>query len=112
MAKDLATMEHSNPSGNASIHDVSDPGRRVVLRGRADTTLASLLGALPAVAASDTKLGFKAIPPGLGDKLVVPDGYVAQAIAAWGEPRPRSTTRGARWLACKPAPSAWLRRRA
>ena len=32
------------------------------------------------------KLGFKGIAPGAGDALVVPPGYVATALAAWGEP--------------------------
>ena len=30
--------------------------------------------------------GFKPIAPGAGDRLVVPEGYRAQVIAAWGEP--------------------------
>ena len=33
MAKDFAAMEDSNRSANPSIHDVSDPARRLVLRG-------------------------------------------------------------------------------
>ena len=31
MAKDFAAMEDSNRSANPSIHEVSDPARRVVL---------------------------------------------------------------------------------
>ena len=91
MAKDFDSMEDSNRSSNPSIHDVSDPARRVVLRAGATAALISLLAPLagcasPGAAASGPRLGFKAIPAGVGDKLVVPDGYVAQAIAAWGEP--------------------------
>ena len=33
MSKDFATMEHSNPSTNPSIHDLSQPSRRVILKG-------------------------------------------------------------------------------
>jgi secreted PhoX family phosphatase len=31
-------------------------------------------------------LSFKPVPPGFGDRLIVPEGYNAQVIAAWGEP--------------------------
>ena len=91
MAKDFSLMEDSNRSSNPSIHDVSDPQRRIVLRGGAMAAALSLLGPLAGcasmgAAASGPKLGFKGIPVGVGDKLVVPDGYVATAIAAWGEP--------------------------
>ena len=33
MAKDFSTMEDSNRSANPSIHEVSDPARRTVIRG-------------------------------------------------------------------------------
>ena len=33
MAKDFSLLEHSNRSTNPSIHDVSNPARRIVLRG-------------------------------------------------------------------------------
>ena len=35
------TMENSNRSSNPTIHDVSDPGRRIVLRGALGSTRAS-----------------------------------------------------------------------
>jgi hypothetical protein len=57
MARDFVAMEDSNRSSNPSIHGVGAP-----------------------------KIAFKPIPPGMGDKLVVPEGDVAKAIAAWGEP--------------------------
>ncbi len=91
MAKDFNTLEDSNRSSNPSIHEVSDPARRSVLRGAAAASLASLLAPLAGCAAmagtaSGPRLGFKGIPIGTGDALVVPEGYVARAIAAWGEP--------------------------
>ena len=84
-------MEDSNHSFNPSIHDVSDPKRRIVLRSGAFAAVLSLIGPFAACAslgekASGPKLGFKGIPIGLGDRLVVPEGYIATAIAAWGEP--------------------------
>ena len=93
MAKDFSAMEDSNRSSNPSIHAVSDPARRVVLRGGAATALVALLAPMAGcavsagtAAASGPRLGFTGIPPGAGDTLVVPEGYVARAIAAWGEP--------------------------
>jgi secreted PhoX family phosphatase len=91
MPKDFASMEDSNRSANPSIHDVSDPARRTVLRGAAGlsaaTLFAPLLGcATPGAGSSGPLLGFKSIPATGADTLVVPDGYVAEAIAPWGEP--------------------------
>jgi secreted PhoX family phosphatase len=100
MAKDFAAMEHSNPSTNPSIHDVSDPARRVVLRGGAAAAVAALLApmagcALPQSASKGPTLGFKGIPPGIGDKLVVPDGYVAT------RPSPPGASRSAFPATCR-----------
>ena len=91
MAKDFETMEDSNRSSNPSIHDVSNPSRRLLLQSGAMGAMAALLAPLAACSsvgpfAAGPKLGFQGIAIGDGDKLVVPDGYVATAIAAWGEP--------------------------
>ncbi len=92
MPKDFTTMENSNPSSNPSIHDVSLVDRRTVLGAGAFSGLAALLAPFAsltgcaAVGVAGPKLGFKSIPVGMGDKLVVADGYIAKAIAAWGEP--------------------------
>ena len=89
MAKDFSTMEDSNCSGNLSIHDVIATSRRNFLKSGATVSLASLmapLSACAALASSQSKLGFKAIPAGMGDKLVVPEGYTATPIAPWGDP--------------------------
>ncbi len=90
MAKDFETMELSNGSLNPSIHDVSDPARRLWVQGGLAALAAGVLGPLlPAcagVGGGGPLLGFKAIPAASNDTLVVPEGYVARAIAAWGEP--------------------------
>jgi len=102
MAKDFSTMEDSNRSPNPSIHDVSDPARRTVLRGGLGSLAGGLLAPLgilsaaglqgcaaPGMAAtggSGPLIGFKGIPAVATDTLVVPQGYVAEVIAAWGEP--------------------------
>jgi secreted PhoX family phosphatase len=94
MAKDFASMEDSNTSANPDIHSVSDPQRRIWVQGGlaalATGALGPWLGGCAATggaaSAGGPLLGFKAVPADSTDKLVVPDGYVAEAIAAWGEP--------------------------
>ncbi|MGH8803275.1 MAG: PhoX family protein [Polaromonas sp.] len=94
-SKDFDTMEDSNRSSNPSIHEVSDPARRTVLRGglglAAIALYAPLVGCASAVGREAPKavvpeIGFKGVPVGGSDTLVVPEGYIAEAIAAWGEP--------------------------
>ncbi len=93
MAKDYSQMENSNRSGNPSIHDVSEPSRRLVLKGGAATALAGwlapLAASLPGCAAglgSGAALGFTSVPPSTADTVVVPPGYSTQVLAPWGEP--------------------------
>jgi len=43
------------------------------------------LSALPGLSGG-ASLGFKAVPPSTEDRIVVPAGYAAQPLAAWGEP--------------------------
>ncbi len=94
MAKDFSTMEDSNRSSNLSIHDISVPSRRTILRGGLGTALDGLLAPLAAVSLhgcattseGGTLLGFKGIPVSVADKITVPEGYMAEVIAAWGEP--------------------------
>ena len=93
MAKDFSTMEDSNRSSNPSIHEVSDPSRRTILRGGLGATLSSLLAPLGAASLTACAsmgggplLGFKAVGISTADKITVPEGYIAEVIAAWGEP--------------------------
>jgi uncharacterized protein len=97
MAKDFETMEDSNRSSNPTIHEVSDPSRRTVLRGTlglaASALYAPLVTGCAASAATQEApkalvpaIGFKGIAIDESDKLVVPEGYVASVIAPWGEP--------------------------
>jgi len=96
MAKDFSTMEDSNSSLNPSIHEVSDPRRRRLLQGGLAGTVTGLLAPLSGVAAlagcatttagGGPLLGFKSVPVSTADTIVVPEGYSAQVIAAWGEP--------------------------
>jgi uncharacterized protein len=79
MAKDFDLMEDSNRSANPSIHEVSDPGRRVfVLGGIGALTIGALSPWLPrrAVAADGRLplLGFKPVPVSEKDRVLVPEG--------------------------------------
>ena len=93
MAKDFSTMEDSNRSSNPTIHEVSVPSRRIVLRGGLGAALGGLLAPLATVTlpgcastGGGSLLGFKGIAVSVADKITVPDGYMAEVIAAWGEP--------------------------
>jgi len=93
MAKDFSHMEDSNCSSNPSIHEVSNPGRRTVLRGGLGALVGGLfaplaVGSLSACAtmgAGNTSLGFKSVPLSTADTITVPEGYSYQVIAPWGE---------------------------
>jgi uncharacterized protein len=93
MAKDFSAMESSNCSSNPSIHSVSKPSRRTVLQAGAGAVASALLAPFLTSCASTAnptftgpRIGFKAIPIDITDRLVVPEGYVATALAQWGEP--------------------------
>ena len=82
-------MEDSNRSSNRSIHEVIETSRRAFLKSGAVVSLASVMAPLAGCAVlsgPSNKLGFKPIPVGMGDKLVVPEGYTAIPLAPWGEP--------------------------
>jgi len=86
----------SNLSGNPTMYDVvaARISRRSVLGGGLATAaltitggVAALLRAVPAAAqqASDL-LGFEGIPTSIEDQVVVPPGYRARVLIAWGDP--------------------------
>jgi len=93
MAKEFERMEDSNRSTNPTIHEVSDPARRVVLLGGIGALtvgalapwLAGRAAAAPA-AGGRPLIGFKSVPVSEKDTVVVPEGYEAVDFAAWGEP--------------------------
>jgi secreted PhoX family phosphatase len=87
----------SNPSGNRHFRDVLS--RRALFKGGTVVGAAAFLTAGPG-SASDTAapggrrpgapgkglLGFKAVPAGTADAIVVPEGYSAQVLIPWGTP--------------------------
>ena len=95
MSKDFASMEDSNRSANPSIHEVSDPARRVVVRGGlgaallgplAGLGLASCRTATEVTAPAGPRLGFASVPASPDDRVSVPAGYVATPFLPRGEP--------------------------
>jgi secreted PhoX family phosphatase len=91
MPKDFSTMEDSNRSSNPHLHQLSDPARRTLLRGGAGAAVTGLLGGLAGCAITEPTpatplLGFKSVPVSTADTVSVPEGYVAQVLAPWGEP--------------------------
>jgi len=83
------TIEDSNRSGNPDIHALSDPRRRVVLKGGVGAGLSALLAPLVAACAGPSRaprISFKAVATSTADAVLVPEGYSATPIAAWGEP--------------------------
>jgi len=89
MGNDFDAMEDSNRSSNPSIHDVSSPERRLLVCGGLGAVLGGVLGPLVGCATparTAASFGFKSVPVGVADAVVVPEGYTAQALAAWGEP--------------------------
>jgi len=93
MPKDFSTMEDSNRSSNPSIHELSDPARRILLRGGFGLATLPFLAPLggcvgqPGIASTPApQLGFTGVPPSTADRVIVPPGYTAGVIAPWGEP--------------------------
>lgn len=97
MAKDFDLMENSNRSANPTIHEVSDPARRILVRGALASAAASLLGggllagcaspSYPAKAAALGRgIGFASVPMRDVDDVLVPPGYTARVLNRWGDP--------------------------
>ena len=83
----------SNTSSNRTFHDVLQIrlSRRRLLAGGLVTAGLGLVGAarfggLRPAAAQSPLLGFTGVPMSSADSLVVPRGYVARALYAWGDP--------------------------
>ena len=84
-------VEDSNPSSTPTIHDICAASRRTVLQGGLGAALGGvfapwLAGCASASAGAAPLLGFRSVPVSQADAVVVPEGYVAQVIAPWGEP--------------------------
>ena len=93
MAKDFSRMEDSNRSTNPSIHEMSSPTRRLLLRGGLGGVAAGLLGGLggcaslgQGTASAGRGIGFASVPMRAVDQVVVPAGYTASVLYRWGDP--------------------------
>lgn len=95
MAKDFDGMEDSNRSANPSVHELSHPLRRVILRGALGVGAAGLLAPLSAgctaggasAGGPGRSIGFRsvAMPAAVTDTLTVPSGYTARVLYRWGD---------------------------
>jgi secreted PhoX family phosphatase len=93
-------MEDSNRSANPTIHEVSDPTRRIFVRGGlaaaatglfAPFALGTLAGCMTTGGAGNPaglgrRIGFKSVPMAAVDRVAVPEGYTAQVLYRWGDP--------------------------
>ena len=90
-------MSPSPPPSADNTTLPADTTRRVWLQGSLGLTLALSFASLSGCASpldsrasslggAPPKLGFKSIPPSTADAIQVPEGYVAEAIAPWGDP--------------------------
>ena len=104
-------LDDDNRSPNLSIHEVSDPARRTVLRhtglaglaglfapwltsgcaqaqvtSPTSTTAATSAASTPATVLPRVRLGFKSVGPSRTDTLRLAEGYAATVLAPWGEP--------------------------
>jgi hypothetical protein len=93
MAKDFLRMEDSNRSSNLTIHQVSDPSRRVFVRGSLAVAVTGALAPMLAGcaasgpgAATGPRIGFRSVAVSTADAVTVPEGYVATPAFLWGEP--------------------------
>ena len=87
----------SNRSNNPSFEEIIEArlSRRGFLGGSLAATatialggVSALLKAVPAAAQKNGEplLGFQSIPISTADSVVVPDGYTAEVLIAWGDP--------------------------
>jgi secreted PhoX family phosphatase len=86
----------SNPLTNETFHEVLTArlsrrsliggGLATVIGGAAVGGVGSLVRALPVAARQQSLLGFTAIPVSSADAAVVPSGYTARVLIAWGDP--------------------------
>lgn len=92
MSKTVSDKVVRNDAGNTPFSTILDinMSRRTVTRGGLSAALALLTGtSLSACGGSDDeplKLGFSSLANSMTDACVVPPGYVAQVLGAWGTP--------------------------
>lgn len=91
--------ENSNHSNNPSFDQILSArlSRRGVLKGGVGTAATVMMGSAALTAcgggddATETLLGFQAVPKSLADAVVVPTGYTASVIYALGDPLSATT---------------------
>lgn len=96
MSKSISDKVVRNTDGNTPFSTILEThmSRRLVMRGSLGSALALFAGASISACGGDSdgdddqgvKLGFASLPNSMTDACVVPAGYVASVIGAWGTP--------------------------
>jgi secreted PhoX family phosphatase len=88
----LQTLEDSNRSANPDIHALSPQSRRRFIVGGLGILGTHLLSATGLTACASVTpghlsgLGFASVPTHQRDQVTVPEGYLVQVLAPWGDP--------------------------
>jgi hypothetical protein len=76
----------SNPSANATFEEILSISRRNLIRGGLGAVALAIVRVPEAEAQSAGLLGFTSVPLTGEDRVIVPPGYTAQVLYAWGDP--------------------------
>ncbi len=78
----------SNPSGNDAFGELVEQGlkRRSILKGGLGAAAAGFIGGPQALAQSASLVGFGSVATTSEDQVIVPPGYAAEVLYAWGDP--------------------------
>jgi uncharacterized protein len=88
--------EISNPTSNPTFAEILSLSRRDLMRGGLGALAVAVVGGpkeLLAQAAGSALIGFRSVPLTGEDRVVVPAGYTASVLYAWGDP----VSNGPRW---------------
>ncbi len=91
------TEEISNPSSNPTLDEILSISRRTLIQGGLGVMALTLVGPprLRAQSSGSRLLGFQSVPLSGEDQVIVPPGYSARVLHAWGDP----VSDGPRWNA-------------
>jgi secreted PhoX family phosphatase len=76
----------SNPTTGPTIDDVLSLSRRELVKGGLGAVAMAMIQPQSVVAQSAALIGFTSVPLTGEDQVVVPEGYTAEVLYAWGDP--------------------------
>jgi secreted PhoX family phosphatase len=88
MSKSISDKVVSNDSGNTPLSAIMEAhlSRRTFTRGGLAAAMSLFSGVGLSACGGGLQLGFESVPNSMTDGCVVPPGYVAQVLGAWGTP--------------------------